>query len=153
MGCNSNERVDPQIIFKLMLLLFCENLPGERMRRRMAAEGLDYLWVLDRIGMMKCPTTGYFARCTSGGQQRSLTGSLSVCLQSVLSIFWSLGGNCHVEGSLIDADADRKKTQRAWTEVMTQLRETLRDELNKLDEIDQQAQGEASAVTTITFSR
>ena len=55
MGCNSNERVDPQIIFKLMFLLFCENLPGERMRRRMAAEGLDYLWVLDRIGMMSAP--------------------------------------------------------------------------------------------------
>src|SRR3990172_9474011 len=45
-GYNGNESVDPEVILKMMFLLFFDNLPSERELMGQIAERLDYLWFL-----------------------------------------------------------------------------------------------------------
>lgn len=45
-GYNGNESVDPQIIMKMMFLLFYDDIPSERELMRIIPERLDYLWFL-----------------------------------------------------------------------------------------------------------
>jgi transposase len=46
-GANGNESVPPEVILKLMFLLFYDNLASERELMRVLPERLDYLWFLD----------------------------------------------------------------------------------------------------------
>ena len=46
-GYNGNESVDPEVIVKLMLLLFLDDVSSERELMRMLPYRLDYLWFLD----------------------------------------------------------------------------------------------------------
>jgi transposase len=46
-GHNGNESVPPEVILKLMFLLFHDNIANERELMRMLPERLDYLWFLD----------------------------------------------------------------------------------------------------------
>ena len=45
-GRNGNVSVDPEVILKLMFLLFWDNVKSERELMRMLPERLDYLWFL-----------------------------------------------------------------------------------------------------------
>lgn len=45
-GRNGNESVDPQVILKMMFLLFFEDIKSERELMRIIPERLDYLWFL-----------------------------------------------------------------------------------------------------------
>src|ERR1700733_9087846 len=49
-GCNGNESVDPEVILKLLFLLFLDNVKSERELMRIVPERLDYLWFL-RYGL------------------------------------------------------------------------------------------------------
>ncbi len=46
-GYNGNESVDPEVIVKLMALLFLDDISSERELLRMLPYRLDYLWFLD----------------------------------------------------------------------------------------------------------
>jgi transposase len=46
-GYNGNESVDPEVIVKLMVLLFLDDIPSERELMRTLPYRLDYLWFLD----------------------------------------------------------------------------------------------------------
>jgi transposase len=45
-GYNGNESIDPEVILKLMFVLFLDNVKSERELMRMLPERLDYLWFL-----------------------------------------------------------------------------------------------------------
>jgi len=45
-GYNGNVSTDPEVILKLMFLLFLDNVRSERELMRMLPECLDYLWFL-----------------------------------------------------------------------------------------------------------
>ena len=45
-GRNGNKSVDPEIILKMMFLLFLDNVKSERELMRIIPERLDYLWFL-----------------------------------------------------------------------------------------------------------
>ena len=45
-GRNGHESVDPEVILKMMFLLFFDNIDGERELMRIIPERLDYLWFL-----------------------------------------------------------------------------------------------------------
>ena len=53
-GRNGNVSVDPEVIVKLMLLLFLEDIPSERELMERLPCRLDYLWFLD-YGMDDVP--------------------------------------------------------------------------------------------------
>jgi transposase len=46
-GKNGNESVAPEIILKMMFLLFFDDIKSERELMEVIGERLDYLWVLD----------------------------------------------------------------------------------------------------------
>ena len=43
-GYNGNESVDPEIIIKMMFLLFYDNIASERELMKIIPERLDYMW-------------------------------------------------------------------------------------------------------------
>lgn len=43
-GVNGNVSVDPEVILKMMFLLFFDDIKSERLLMRMIPERLDYLW-------------------------------------------------------------------------------------------------------------
>ncbi len=45
-GVNGNESVDPEVILKMMFLLFFDDVTSERELMKVIAERLDYLWFL-----------------------------------------------------------------------------------------------------------
>ena len=45
-GYNGNESVDPEVILKLLFLLFFDDIPSERELMRQVGYRLDYLWFL-----------------------------------------------------------------------------------------------------------
>ena len=45
-GKNGNESVDPEVIMKMMFLLFFDDVASERELMKVIAERLDYLWFL-----------------------------------------------------------------------------------------------------------
>ncbi|MHA3772867.1 transposase [Verrucomicrobiota bacterium sgz303538] len=45
-GQNGHESLDPEVLLKMMFLLFFDNLPSERELLKAIAERLDYLWFL-----------------------------------------------------------------------------------------------------------
>src|SRR4029077_19764905 len=46
-GANGNESVPPEVILKMMFLLFFDDVASERELMKIIAERLDYLWFLD----------------------------------------------------------------------------------------------------------
>ncbi len=46
-GYNGNASVDPEVILKMMFLLFFDDISSERELMKVIAERLDYLWFLD----------------------------------------------------------------------------------------------------------
>jgi transposase len=46
-GRNGNESVPPEVILKMMLLLFFDDIKSERALMEVIAERLDYLWFLN----------------------------------------------------------------------------------------------------------
>src|SRR5437016_9857489 len=46
-GRNGNESVPPEVILKIMFLLFFDDIKSERELMEMIGERLDYLWFLD----------------------------------------------------------------------------------------------------------
>jgi transposase len=47
-GANGNVSVDPEVIMKMMFLLFFDDVASERELMKIIAERLDYLWFLAR---------------------------------------------------------------------------------------------------------
>ena len=45
-GAKGNVSVDPEVIMKMMFLLFFDDVPSERELMKVIAERLDYLWFL-----------------------------------------------------------------------------------------------------------
>src|SRR6266496_6803593 len=46
-GTKGNESVDPEVILKMMFLLFFDDIASERELMEVIGERLDYLWFLD----------------------------------------------------------------------------------------------------------
>jgi transposase len=46
-GTSGNESVDPEVILKMMFLLFFDDIASERELMEVIGERLDYLWFLD----------------------------------------------------------------------------------------------------------
>jgi len=69
--------IDPEVILKLMFLLFCDNVKSERELMRMLPERWNYLWFLGTDSTTRCRTTVSIKGRVPAGAGRSRTGSSS----------------------------------------------------------------------------
>src|SRR6476659_5656267 len=106
-GKNGSESVAPEVILKMMFLLFFDDIASERELMEVIGERLDYLWFLDYGLDERVPDHSVLSKARARwGQQvfESLfVRTVSQCVEAgVVS-----GSKLHVDASLIEADASR----------------------------------------------
>lgn len=133
-GKKGNESVDPAVVLKLMFLLFFDNITSERKLMEMLPYRLDYLWFLGFGLDEDVPNHSVLskARRRWGIEvfETLFANTVAQCMEAGLVD----GNKIHMDGSLIDADASKNSVLRSSSELIEQLRECYRDEMNKLDE-------------------
>lgn len=133
-GVRGNPSVDPEIIMKLMFLLFFDNITSERALMEMLPERLDYLWFLgygldDRIPNHSVLSK---ARARWGVEvfEELFARTVAQCVIAGLVD----GTKLHIDGTLVDANASLDRLTQGPSSLVSTLRETLGRESAKLDE-------------------
>lgn len=132
-GKNGNESVDPEVILKLMFLLFLDNVKSERELMRMLPERLDYLWFLGYGLDDSIPDHSVLskARARWGRDvfERLFVRTVEQCVKARLVE----GSKVHLDGSLIDADASRDSVVQSSPELIAALKRAYGVEEQKLE--------------------
>lgn len=138
-GRNGNVSVDPEIVLKLMFLLFFDNIASERELMRMLPERLDYLWFLglglddaipDHSVLSKARRRWGPARFESFFA-RTITQACEAGLVS--------GQALYADSTLVDADASPDKTLHEsphFPGFARRLKELYAETENKLGEVE-----------------
>jgi transposase len=104
-GPNGHVSEDPEVILKLMFLLFLDNLPSERELMHQVAYRLDYRWFLGLTLEDKVPDHSILSKARRRWGpalfESLFVRSVVPCVEAGLVD----GSKLHCDGSLVDADA------------------------------------------------
>jgi transposase len=132
-GRNGNESVPPEVILKMMFLLFFDDIKSERELMEMIGERLDYLWFLDYGLDDRVPDHSVLskARARWGKQvfESLFVRTVSQCVDAGLVN----GSKLHVDASLIEADASRDSVIKSSPELIAALKRAYRATESKLE--------------------
>ena len=121
-GYNGNESVPPEVILKLMFLLFYDNVASERERMRMLPERLDYLWFLDFGLDDPIPDHSVLSKARkrwgAAVFERFFVRTVGQCVAAGLVD----GTKRHVDGSLNDANASCDSVLHGSPELIAALK-------------------------------
>jgi transposase len=132
-GYNGNESIDPEVILKLMFVLFFDNVKSERELMRMLPERLDYLWFLGFGLDDEIPDHSVLSKARARWGQE-IFESLFVCtVRQCVAAGLVDGTKLHLDGSLIDASASRDSVVKASPELITALKRAYQVEERKLE--------------------
>ncbi len=93
-GKNGNESVAPEVILKMMFLLFYDDIKSERELMEVIGERLDYLWFLGYAGSMRIsPITVCYPKRGRAGARKSLRVCLCARWRSAWKRGWSMETN------------------------------------------------------------
>lgn len=134
-GANGNVSVDPEVIVKMMFLLFFDDLKSERLLMRMIPERLDYLWFLGYGLDDEVPNHSVLskARRRWGPEvfEALFIRTITQCLEAGLVE----GRKIHVDASLIQADASNDSGVKASPEFLAALKRVYQAQEAKLDDL------------------
>ena len=132
-GYNGHVGLDPEIILKLMFLLFWDDIRSERELMRMLPERLDYLWflgyTLDDVVPHHSVLSKARARWGEEVFETLFVRSVTDCVEAGLVEGWKL----HMDGSLVDANASKDSVVKASPQLINQLRQAYGAVEAKLD--------------------
>lgn len=121
-GANGNVGLDPEVVVKLMFLLFWYNVKSERELMRSLPERLDFLWFLGYGLDEAIPDHSVLskARRRWGAEvfESIFVRSVAQCVEHGL-----VGGKrLHMDGCLVDADASKDSVVKSDPEIIERLR-------------------------------
>lgn len=132
-GNNGNESVDPEVILKLLFLLFLDNVKSERELMRIVPERLDYLWFLGYGLDDQIPDHSVLskARVRWGREtfERFFVRTVSQCVEVGLVD----GRKIFADSSLVEANASNKSFVRTSPELASALRAAYAVEESKFE--------------------
>ncbi len=135
-GVNGNESVDPEVIMKMMFLLFFDNVPSERKLMATIPERLDYMWFLGYGLDDEIPNHSVLSKARKRwGPEVFESLFVRTVLQCVEAGLVD-GGKLHFDGSLVDANASNDSVITGPPELISQLKAAFRRESHKLDEAE-----------------
>lgn len=121
-GRNGNESVPPEVILKLMFLLFYDNLASERELMRVLPERLDYLWFLDFGLDDPVPDHSVLSKARkrwgAAVFEQFFVRTVGQCVAAGLVD----GTKLHVDGSLNDAHASCDSVRHGSPELIAALK-------------------------------
>jgi transposase len=133
-GRNGNESVPPEVILKMMFLLFFDDIKSERELMEVIGERLDYLWFLDYGLDEKIPDHSVLskARARWGEEvfESLFVRTVAQCVEAGLVD----GSKLHVDASLIDANAAKESVIKAAPELIAALKRAYCATESKLEE-------------------
>ena len=133
-GKNGNESVAPEVILKMMFLLFFDDIKSERELMEVIGERLDYLWFLDYGLDEKIPNHSVLskARARWGKEvfESLFVRTAAQCVEAGLVDASKL----HVDASLIDADAAKESVIKGAPPLIAALKQAYQATESKLEE-------------------
>jgi transposase len=140
-GSKGHVGIDPEVLVKMMLLLFLDNVASERELMAIIRERLDYLWFLGYGLDEEVPNHSVLskARARWGGEVfcQLFVRTVQQCVAAGLVE----GQKLHVDSSLIRANASRDSVTQASPELVAALRQAYARQEQKLEEM---AEGEVN---------
>lgn len=144
-GHNGNESIPPEVIVKLMLLLFLDDISSERELMRMLPYRLDYLWFLDYNLDSEVPDHSVLSKARrKWGMpvfEQLFVRSVGQCVDAGLVS----GSKLYVDGSLVDANASCDSVRRGSRELLDALSAAYRREERKLESIAEEPKSNDSS--------
>ena len=133
-GKNGNESVAPEVILKMMFLLFFDDIKSERELMEVIGERLDYLWFLDYGLDEKIPDHSVLskARARWGKEvfESLFVRTVAQCVEAGLVD----GSKLHVDSSLVDADAAKESVIKGAPPLIAALKRAYQATESKLEE-------------------
>jgi transposase len=133
-GKNGNESVAPEVILKMMFLLFFDDIKSERELMEVIGERLDYLWFLDYGLDEKIPDHSVLskARARWGEEvfESLFVRTVAQCVEAGLVD----GQKLHVDSSLVDADASKESVIKGAPPLIAALKRAYQATESKLEE-------------------
>jgi len=138
-GYNGNESVDPEVIVKMLLLLFLDDISSERELMRMLPYRLDYLWFLDYGLDDAIPDHSVLSKARKRWGlavfQQLFVESVGQCCEAGLVD----GKKLFTDGSLVAANASLDSVRKGSPELLQALRHAYQREEGKLEEREEGA--------------
>jgi transposase len=133
-GKKGNESVAPEVILKMMFLLFFDDIKSERELMEVIGERLDYLWFLDYGLDEKIPDHSVLskARARWGKEvfESLFVSTVAQCVEAGLVD----GNKLHVDSSLVDADAAKESVIKGAPPLIAALKRAYAATESKLEE-------------------
>jgi len=133
-GRNGNESVPPEVILKMMFLLFFDDIKSERELMEVIGERLDYLWFLDYGLDDQVPDHSVLSKARARWGQEVFESlfvrTVSQCVEAGLVD----GSKLHVDASLIDANASKESVIKGPPQLIAALKRVYQATESKLDE-------------------
>ena len=145
-GRSGNQSVPPQIILRMLFLLFYYDIPSERELSDQIAVRLDFLWFLDLDLDSPVPNHSVLskARARWGGEvfQQLFVRTVQQCVEAGLVD----GKLLHIDSTIVAANASKDSVIKGSPELITALRRACQDQEQKLEILPSWPQTTASEV-------
>ena len=135
-GRRGNKSVPPEVILRMMLLLFLDDIKSERELMRIIPERLDYLWFLGYGLDDEIPDHSVLSKARKRWGKEVFVSLFSRVVHQCVAAKLVDGSKIHVDASLVDANASLNSVKPLAAEVAAAIERTTREQLQKLDEQD-----------------
>ncbi len=110
-GRRGNKSVPPEVIVRMMLLLFLDDIKSERELMRIIPERLDYLWFLGYGLDDQIPDHSVLSKARKRWGKEVFVSLFSRVVQQCVAAGLVEGRKIHIDASLVDANASLRSVK------------------------------------------
>src|SRR5882762_5563626 len=133
-GKKGNESVPPEVILKMMFLLFFDDINSERELMEVIGERLDYLWFLGYGLEEKIPDHSVLSKARARWGKEVFESLFVRTVAQGVDAGLVDGKKLHVDASLIEADAGKESVNKAAPPLSAAMKQAYRATEGKLEE-------------------
>ena len=135
-GRRGNKSVPPEVIVRMMLLLFLDDIKSERELMRIIPERLDYLWFLGYGLDDQIPDHSVLTKARKRWGKKVFMSLFSRVVEQCVEAGLVEGRKLHVDASLVQANASLRSVKPLSPELLKAIEQTAKEQVQKLDEQD-----------------
>lgn len=133
-GRNGNESIDPEIILKMMFLLFYDNVASERELMETIGERMDYMWFLGYGLDDSIPNHSVLSKARKRWGPDVFAAFFARVVGQCVEAGLVDGQKIHVDSSLIDANASKDSVLKGSPELIAALKQAYQAQEMKLED-------------------
>jgi transposase len=133
-GYNGHESIDPEIVLKLMVLLFIDNVPSERELMRQVAYRLDYLWFLNMDLNDAVPDHSILSKARARWGSRAFEKLFIRTVQQCVEAGLVGDEKLHMDASMVDANTSKNSLHKGSPQMIAALKALYAEQEEKLEE-------------------